>query len=427
MLRPFGESYLEPLDYGTDGSAKGLVSTYDTEIDVTWDDSIPVVLQQLVHGIGVLPVNLVPQPQSIGRTLVASFMHGLVALLIASSGQLSFGRAIDDNVDLLRLQARQQTQEAYDFYQKQDYREAVDSYLLAVEAWNQLLEKAAEDGPAKRQLAICQHNLRYCLLKPSEVAAERAKVAADEGNSEEAFERYMEAVKACEWAATKSNEPILATNQIAYVNKAGLILVRQADRYAVEEKYEEAIRWYERAAQHFRSLNEQFPQVTAFDRNLDYVELKRLQLRFKVRSHRDGETRDLQLLAMDGANVSLVDAQKLTIVVLWTHGVEASRTRLQAIDAWAQGIDANLRVVGVCLDRAPGWGQGKEEEALAWAKAETKGVSVWADAQWLDRFGIPAALPNVWIVRTDGSIDSDPALSTLSVEDLAERIVLELP
>lgn len=351
-------------------------------------------------------------------------MIGLVLVVGSSMSAETLGA--QQNLDLLRLQARQETQRAYELYQQAAHREAVQAYVEAIAAWNALLAQSPEDGPAKRQLAICEHNLRYCLLKPSEVAAEQGKVEAEQGNAEESYARYMEAAAYCQWAATVRDEAVLETNRVAYANKAGLTLVRHADRLAVDEKFEEAVGYYDRAAQHFRSWSEQFPEVTAFDRNLDYVELKRLQLRFKVRTTRDVSLHDWTLSRFDGESIELVDEERLTIVVLWVYGVESSRTRLQSIRTWVDSVEAPIRVIGVCMDRAPGWGQGHEEQAQAWAEEQGLKEVVWADSKWLDRFGIPAALPNVWLVRSDGTLESDPALSTMTLEQLVQHLLVEI-
>lgn len=327
------------------------------------------------------------------------------------------------SVDLLRLQARQTTQHALELYRGEEYREAVDEYLAAIQGWQRLLNRSPQDADAHRQLSICEHNLVFCLFRPAEVEAEAARTALEQGDAEGAYRHFMAAAASCEWASARRAEEALETNRIAYINKAGLVLVRNADRLSVEGLRETSVLWYERAARHFRALSDRHPDVTAFQRNLDYIELKRLQIRFLTRGQQTTLTSDDRLVSFAGEDVTVVDSLRTTIVFCWARTIPGSCERLEQLDRWMQEHqDESIRLVAICFDRAPGWGQGLDDEAAQWATDSIQTTCVWADSDWIDVMGIPQSLPTLWLVNEEGQIDADPALGLLTLEQLRDRI-----
>lgn len=330
-----------------------------------------------------------------------SAMHRLAAACVFSSifGIASIASATNPkDLDQISAEAMRLSDLAYQEQREKKYESAADNYEQALELWQACLEISPDHGEAKSKLRFCESNYDYCLNRPLANEMSRADSLAKEGDVRAASELYWDLADRYSQIAARRDKALFRTNREHCLNKAGRIPIAHADKLREQGQLADAAKWYRLAIERYEAAHEKLGK-DRFAQNLKYARHHLSHSAFEHLLENKQSAPKFELDTFDGDRLRLEDYRgKVVLVAFWASWCGYCKRDLPMLEELSQDRSRDdFVVLGLCVDKAPGWKRGSAKKAEAMAAELTFPVA-WADEVTLQAYGSPDGVPYfIWI------------------------------
>ncbi len=317
--------------------------------------------------------------------------------------------------------AREAEKEAFAALRAKDYALAADRFETAAKLWEKLQASGDERSKAARGAQRCRKNYVYALHAPLSAELDNAKRLASQGRSLAASEKFLALVGQYDRVIQRCDARIFRQNRKYCAANAGLVLIRQADKYRESGEFTKAAEFYALAVRQYGKVHELLGREL-FSGNIGYAEQQyvRVDLAARVEQHAAAPPFDLPSLV--AGHVTLKESRgKTTLLVFWAAWCGYCRKDLPILDAFQRKIGPDrLAVVGLCLDRIPSWNRRQADRARELVRSLSF-PNAWCDNDTLRAYGAPPAVPTAYWIDRNGRFVKPASLEDLSLEKLTQQ------